>query len=475
MGKKMCIVLLAILLIAAVVLGGWLLWQRHYQNTHVFVEDAVYDREARFLDLRGQKISAYHYEALRRELPRCEILWDVPFQGGTWPSDTEAITVSSLSQEDLEALDYLPNLQTVDAAQCRDYGALEVLEARRPELTVDYSIRLGDTDYPRDTAELSFTSADGAELLETLRYLPNLKTVHFDEDALPAQDLLALREAYPSISFTWEKTVQGQTYPNTVTELDFSGTPLTSVSELEEAMAYFPELEKLILCDTGLDNETMAAFRDRVRDSYKVVWRVQLGRIDIRTDETTFMPRKVGVNMQNHEMENLKYCQDMLVVDVGHMGLVKDLEWLYGMPHLQFLILVGTGVSDLTPIGSLKELIYLELFKADRITDYSPLVGCTALQDVNLACTHGDSKVFADMPWLKHLWINQTGVDAETRALLTEKLPDTVIEFDAGWHMGNGWRDLDNYYVMRDLLEMPYYNWGSTKHVVGSGEAVPQE
>ncbi|MDO5401628.1 MAG: leucine-rich repeat domain-containing protein [Eubacteriales bacterium] len=474
MRKRIWIVLLVLLLLAAG-LGGWLLWQRHEQNTHVFVENAVYDRDARFLDLRGQEISVSHYEALRQELPLCDIVWDVPFQGGTWPSDAETIAVTSLTMADVETLDYLTALKTVDAAQCRDYEALAALEARRPELTVAYSIRLGDTDYPRDVSDLSFSQADGAELLERLQYLPNLKSVRFDEDVLPAADLAALQGAYPHIDFSWEKTVLGTAYPSTVTELDFSGTPLTSVDELEAAVPYFPHLQKLVLCDTGLDNETLAAFRDRVRDRCKVVWKVNLGRMDIRTDETTFMPRKQGVNMQDPEMDNLKYCEDMLVVDVGHMGHVKDLQWLYGMPHLQFLVLVETGVTDLTPIGSLKDLIYLELFKSPGITDYAPLVGCTALEDVNVAYTHGDAAVFAQMPWLKNLWVNQTGISPETRALLTEKLPDTHIEFDAGWHMGNGWRDVENYYLMRDLLEMPYYNWGSTKHVIGSRETVPQE
>lgn len=474
MRKKGFIIVLVLLLLAALGLGGYGLWRQNYNATHVFVGDAVYDRDARFLDLRGQGISAAHYEALRQELPQCDVIWDVPFQGGVLPSNTEAITVVTMTMEDVETLDYLPFLKSVDARDCRDYEALAALEQRRPEVDVEYPIVLDGKPYDRQTTALTFGEADGAELLERLQYLPSLQTVDFGETTLAAQELLALREAYPNVSFIWEKTVRGQTYPNTVTEFDFSGTPLTGVEELEEAMAYFPDLEKLVLCDTGLDNETMAAFRDRVRDSYKVVWRVSLGRMDIRTDETTFMPYKEGIAIQDNETENLRYCEDMLVVDMGHKR-IKALDWLYGMPHLQFLVLADTMVEDLTPIGSLKELIYLELFKSPRITDYSPLVGCTALQDVNVACTHGDAAVFAEMPWLKNLWVNQTGVNAETRALLTEKLPDTHIEFDAGWHMGNGWRDVDNYYVMRDLLEMPYYNWGSTKHEVGSGKIVTQD
>ena len=87
-----------------------------------------------------------------------------------------------------------------------------------------------------------------------------------------------------------------------------------------------------------------------------------------------------------------------------------------------------------------------------------------------MAYTNGDAAVFAQMPWLKHLWVNCTNITPEARQLLTDTLTDTVIEFDSGWHMGNGWRDLDNYYIMRDLLEMPYYDWGSKRLTGGNTE-----
>lgn len=461
MKRNLKIVLVTLLVMAVVVLGGCLFWVYRYRQSHVFVEGTAYHRETSYLNLQGQSISQAHFDDLQAQLPGCRILWDVPFQGQRLPSSTQEITVTSLTAEDVQMLGYFPELKKLNAQECRDYEVLEMLEQKLPDCEILYGVTINGQPVDRQTQALDLAQADFQELEENLKYLPQLKKLHFAEGALDAQSLISLQNTYPEMEISWEKTVLGQTYPSSTQELDFSGTPLTGAEELEEAMAYFPALEKLILCDCGVDNETMAAFRERVKEDYEVVWRVQLGRTSIRTDETTFMPRKEGINMQNHEMENLKYCQDMLVVDVGHMGLVVDLDWLYGMPHLQFLVLVGTGVKNLTPIGSLKELIYLELFKCPYITDYSPLVGCTALEDVNLAFTHGDSKVFAQMPWLKHLWINQTGVDEETRALLQEALPDTVIEFDHGWHMGNGWRGLDNYFVMRDLLEMPYYDWGN--------------
>ncbi|MDD5863964.1 MAG: leucine-rich repeat domain-containing protein [Firmicutes bacterium] len=456
--KKRIIAVAAVFLTAGILAA---LAAAQYRNSHIFVGDEVYDRNTSVLDLRGTEISVERYEALRAALPDCEILWDIPFQGSFYPEDTQELTISRLTDEDMAILAHFPNLRHVDATECRDYDRLLALQAQLPACQVDYQVVLGQEAYPKDTASLVFSQADGAELLEKLRYLPGLKTVHFLQPEIPVETLLALRSRYPEVSFTWEKDVFGVTYGDDVTEFDFSGQAL-DLAELEPLMAYFPSLEKVVLCDCGIDNETMAAYRERAREHYQVVWSVAVGNFTVRTDETTFMPTREKHFVVEGQLGNLVYCEDMIVVDVGHKP-IKNLDWLYGMPHLQFLVLADTRVSDITPIGSLKELIYLELFKSPAIHDYSPLTGCTALQDVNVAYTNGDAAVFAQMPWLKHLWVNCTNITPEARQLLTESLPDTVIEFDAGWHMGNGWRDLDNYYIMRDLLGMPYYDWGSKR------------
>lgn len=455
------IILFAALAVVIVASGLFFYRQKvNYQNSHIFIGDAVYPKDAQSLDLRNTGISITHYEAVREQLPDCDILWDVPFQGSRYSSDITELTVTSLTQEDIAFLDYFPNLTAINATACTDYSQIMMLRQLHPEIAVSYQVTLGGESYPESTTDLTFTDADPAELLEKLQYLPALETIHFPQPTVAAENLLALREAYPNVDITWDYDVYGTTYPHDVTELDFSGTQLESLDYLEAAMVYFPELEKLILCDCGIDNDTMAEYRDRVRESYKVVWSVKVNALTIRTDELTFMPAKHDLAFSDQHLDALKYCEDLLCVDLGHYR-VSNVEWLYGTPHMKYLVLADTNVRDITPVGSLKELVYFEVFKTG-VTDYSPLVGCTALQDANLAFTNGDASVFAQMPWLNNLWVNCCGVDQQTRAMLLEALPDTNIDFDSGWQLGNNWRALLNYFKMRDLLEMPYYDWGNT-------------
>ena len=48
--------------------------------------------------------------------------------------------------------------------------------------------------------------------------------------------------------------------------------------------------------------------------------------------------------------------------------------------------------------------------------------------------------------------------DAEKKEL-EAALPNTYIKYCYGLMAGNGWRLLQNYYDMRDLLGMPYNTW----------------
>ncbi len=463
--KKFLILVVALLLAAGLGFGAYRYQQnQEYLDSHVFLDGDAYPKDLSELDLGARDITPEYYEQLQALLPDCRITWNVPFQGGKLPSDTTEVTVAELTAGDVELLEaYIPSLTAIHAEECDDYAVLAAAKEAHPEWTVDYFVAVSGKNYhPTETKALTLETADASQLMENLQYLPELKSIHFPDPSMTAEELRALAAAYPQISFTWEKSILGQPYSSDLTELDLSGIQLGGVEALEGELAYFPNLKTVFFGQSNLDSETLAAYRDRVRDQYKVVWMVKLGRVWTRTDTDTYMPIREEDHVRDIHLSELKYCEDLIVVDLGHMG-VEDTEWIYHTPKLQFLILADTDVSDITPIGTLKELIYLELFKSPDITDYTPLLGCTALQDLNLAFTNGDVNVLAQMTWLDSLWANYCGATEEEKQFLRDSLPNTLLELDSGWHMGNGWRDRPNYYVMRDILKMPYYDWGSKR------------
>lgn len=457
--------IILVLLAAALTTGGILGYSTWYDNNHVFVEGAVYEKDLTFLDLRGTGASMEYYEAVRQALPNCQIRYDLPFQSGFYPDDTQELTITALTDEEIALLDYLPQLKTIHAEGCTDYPQLMALAQHRPDCRVLYTVSLFGKDYPQDTRELSFGSENlsVAELETALQYLPEMEAITFDQPTIPAADLIALQENWPEVDIRWEKDAFGKPYSSDVTEIDLSGMLLEDLGVVETELAYFPALEKVILCDVGpepkkpFDNDTMAVFREKMRPSYKVVWTVQINNLKVRTDETYFMPAKHHAVVTNYQVQNLKYCEDMVCVDLGHMA-IQDISFVEYMPHLKYFIVIDAPLMYIDSIRTCKELIYLEFFWT-WINDYTPLLGCTALQDLNVARTNGDPMTFVDMPWLKNLWIDGGRVRSDEKPILEAALPDTYIKYCDGEMTANGWRDLPNYFAMRDYLGMPYNRW----------------
>ena len=539
MNKKKLIALGA----AAVLTAGVAVGAFAYNASYVTIDGIRYSREITQLDLSGTRlteaeklaklsclteldvsntgISGAVYDRLRQALPECEIRWTPVFQGKAYSADTQSLRITSLSQEDVEALDDLPQLKTVIATDCTDYDNLLALARRRPECRVLYSVALGSQSYHQDTTfaqipdgdtaqaealirylpklesilftgtvpaldeiqslaaahpEVSFdwevtilgmqlTSdtetldvsgmalSSGSEVEAVLPYLPGLQTVILCDTAVPQADILALREMHPEICFIWDLTIGNTTVRTDAQEIDISGNILTP-EEMEALLPCFTNLEKVVMCDCGIDNEAMDALNRRHED-IKFIWSVELGPIvKVRTDITSFIPFKYCVDFYQEDLYNLRYCTDLIALDLGHQQ-IYNCEFVAFMPNLKYLVLADTKVQDLTPLTGLTNLVYLEIF-VTYLQDYEPLLTLTGLRDLNLSWTYGDYEIIAQMPWLERCWWGGHWHNWQVRQYLQEKCPNTQFEFDDPESTGSGWRTSKYYYEMRDTLGMFY-------------------
>ena len=420
----------------------------------VTIDGIEYDPAAAAITL-PQGTSAEHYEAVKAALPECSITWEVPFQGSFLAKDTESIVLSSAT-EDMELLSYLPGLKTVDASALAAAEAAALQQAH-PEWDVVYSVTLCGQEYSSDTREITLEEVDAAEL-ESLSLLPMLEKVHITE---PQGDPAVLVSQAENLPITWEKTAFGEVFESDVTEMDFSekGMTFEDAEAMEAELAWFPDLELVYFGDVAVDNDAMAAYRERQAENYKVVWNVRLNwRINLRSDATYFMPRKFYMTVVDPDLVNLKYFNDMVTVDLGHMNIF-NCEWAAYMPKLQYLILADTPTRDIEPLRNCKELIYFEIFDTP-VKDFSPLLECKKLRDLNMCWTDGDPEIIAQLTWLERLWwwgtVTTPSLSDEDKALLTEALPDCEIVFKTTTSTGSGWRKGELYFKMRDNLGMEY-------------------
>ena len=513
-GKKIVLMVLLILVVLSSVILG-LFW--HMRN-YVLVDLAFYPRGVQQLDLRDQEISIRHYEKILRRIPGCQIQWNVPFQEKAIPWDSKEITVSTLEQRDLRILAYFNQLETVQAEDCTDYDLLLELQDQRPDLNVRYTIPLSGERYPASAEQVVLESVTQEEMqllqylpclksvlcsggdaeqiaqlrdycrenqlefmillgeevivpgtkavtagairqeqMDLLQFLPEMETLHIRQPEVSPEKLLELRERLPDVKITWEQTVCGQVFSSAVEEIDLSGVKISSLEELGRELSYFPDTKLVFLGECGLDNEVLAAHREQVRDQYKLVWTVSCGsKLKTRTDATTFMPvREYVYYFNDEEAYNLRYCEDMVCIDIGHMS-IHNIDFVKFMPNLEYLILAHTQLQYIDPISSCKKLKFLEM-DWSPIKDLTPLQGCTALEDLNLGKVYADFAPVEKMTWLKNLWMVECSTAARYR--MTQALPNTRVMVTGAATVANGWRDLDNYYAMRDLLGMHYMSW----------------
>lgn len=508
-------------------------------RSFVRMGDGVYDRYAQSLDLSGRQdvdfsklprfynlrqldlrntgLTVEQFDWLRGRMPDCEIAWLVPFQGALLDPDTEELTVSRLTPEDLPALKHLPRLRRVDAEACRDYEALEALSQAMPGCQVAYQILLEGRQWAPDTRRLELKALDWEALSEVLPHFRSLERIvlteslpekaefeglqqacpgiqlgymlpdrelclgkgsssldlsdsELDRETLAAmfalcpdleqadlrgasltdQELMELCSQFPDVFLLWNVPIGDGVFPSDAEEIDLSGRLFESTDQVECMLPYMPNLQKVVMCDCGIGNEEMDALNKRY-ENIRFVWTVHIGRVSVRTDAIYFAPVVTREHVYEKQMEPLKYCTDLVAIDLGHMA-VTTCTWAAYMPNLQYLILADTGVSDISPLANHEKLVFLELF-ITAVRDYSPLLSCPNLEDLNLCYSYGSAEPIKKMTWLKRLWWD--GNPYETKGL-EAFLPDTECNFSSGSSTGGTWRLGQRCKEQRDILGMPY-------------------
>lgn len=374
-----------------------------------------------------------------------------------------AMTLSACSASPREMLMRFADLQTLGSAVRTEQFWLRDSAQTHLEHNMHYETTLFGKSWRRDTQVLELSGADVTQeqLLTAFRRLPLLKQINLLNTSADAKMIADLSQSYPEYFFLWEVPIGNRTYRSDLRELDLTGVAFSSREEIEAFLPFFPALERVIVCDCGLSNETLDEL-NRDHETIRFVWNIYIQGHAIRTDSIYFYPYKLNRYMyiNNEEASLLRYCTDMVAIDIGHNGMVTDCEWAAYMPNLKYLILAETGIVDISPLSHCKELVFLELFTT-KICDYTPLLECTKLEDLNLGQTYGSTEPICKMTWLKNLWWfgapTQGKPCSNAEQVLPGALPNTTIRL---WLMNpnveNGWRQLDNYYAMRDIMGMFY-------------------
>ena len=144
--------------------------------------------------------------------------------------------------------------------------------------------------------------------------------------------------------------------------------------------------------------------------------RLQHAWIDLyhAADLSAFAPPQLQyLRLENGEgygetdLSGLAACEKLSQVELGALSL-RDLDFLRDKP-IRALQLWDMGMlRDISALESLKQLQELEIQYCERVTDYTPIAGCTALEHIHLQCDNNpdavrDASFLADLPKLRDI------------------------------------------------------------------------
>lgn len=413
-------------------------------------------------------------QELRLALPDCSISWFVHMGNDAFAPDAKELILNGTGVTARELMEKLCVFADLDRVEITDvaFSAEDqlALMGMYPDISFVWYVEASGKIWLSTETDLSYAgmSVDVDALAAAATRLPNVTTINLNGCCCTTAELLRLHEAYGAEILS-ELELYGVAFDTKATELDFSNIPIKDVSEVEKILPLLPHLQKIVMCNCGIPSEEMDALWKR-NPQVRFVWSIRVGRAVLRTDCTRFTPPEYGYmangdildhfqdannRLFDRDFKELKYCVDMVCLDVGHMG-VSDYSFLQYMPKLKYLILADTIGTDFTPLKDLKELVYLELFSTD-FADTELLRNLTKLEDLNISSTHvSDIEFLKQMPSLQRLWAIFTRLTDDQLLELKQHLPNTQIECYGGHPTANDWRKGKNYYDMRDFLGMDY-------------------
>ena len=402
------------------------------------------------------------------------VVWSIPSTAGAIDGNTVALDAADLSAAEIERLiPLLPRLEAVDLrGSALPDGEIDAFAAAHGELRTIYTVPLWGEEVPGDTEELRLgaeTSGSTEELIRALGRLKKLKKLDLRNCALTPRQLAEILPLCGGIETDYTIRLCGKSFSSDAEEIDLSGIPVDDLEQIRAAAALMPKLKKVVMSDCGVPDAEMDAL-DQSFENVRFVWTVYFSIYALRTDATYFCAADVpqlnydAPVLGDAQLYPIRYCRDLVALDLGHMW-IYDLSFLYNMPKLKYLILVGGRFSDITPIGSLQELSYLEIFQT-MPRDISPLLNCKKLEHLNMCyCSGFDLSPLKEMKQLKRLWY--AGLGPDRGAALIAALPDTQVYcpyVDADGSTGGGWREDEAYYEMRDVFGMYYQPGGTGVH-----------
>lgn len=409
------------------------------------------------LDLRGSDC----YDAIESYIashPQVKVTYDVKVGSTRYSPDVALLTLADGSYELEQLLDvakHLPKLAGLELPKTSlTPEQLQSISDAYPNLDVIYTIELMGEEVTPDLTELNLSALAPADvdenLLEKLRLLPALNYVNLLDANGASQfapaDVKNLMDVLPGVSMNYSFNLFGKTVTTADERVEFKNVSIGNegVSQIREALDILPNCTYLLMDTCGVDNEVMAQLRDDYPNT-KVVWRVFWAFYHDLTDVEMI---HCTDELDDENVEVLKYCTDVKYLDIGHNTKLHNIDFVNYMPKLKIAIVVDSKIYNVEPFANCPELEWLEIVACGNVSDLSPLANCVNLKGLNMSCVHSvkDLSPLFELKNMERLYLGNHKVPKDMVQAARDALPNCWIT-DFARSSGNvsrnyaiGWR-----------------------------------
>ena len=273
------------------------------------------------VDLREAKVSPEDYELLRSLIPDCHIRWSVPIADEYWDSDSRSLSFGNISPEEVKLFSYFTALESL-ALTGSSHAAYMELEHMFPHWDIQRNVTLAQHSVSAadKSADLSAVSVSYMELMENLVFLPELKNIKLNSSAFGRDELEALREAYPGVSFEYDIYIGGKTFSC----LDKIVAPGKNIKagEFISALSAFVAPEILDLKDCGYSIQELLSVAEICPDA--------MIQADVELYGKSFSTESSEIDLSGTEIEDVSIIESALPL----------------FPNLKKVIMSDCGISD---------------------------------------------------------------------------------------------------------------------------------
>jgi len=436
--------------------------------------------------LNASQCDAYDVLAVAEAtLTECEVLYNVDLSVTILDHNAASAIIGFSENHDFEKLmtnlKYLPRLQSLKLTDpALTVEQIESLRVAYPEIAISHTVQILGLEYEADITELDLsgmTSEDAVAVVEQLKKLPNLTRVNLTPEngigALSLEDVKLLMEAVPAVTFDFAFDFYGTRLSTADEEVHIKNTKIGDEGEqnVRNALDLLKNCKRFVLENCGVSNEVMAQLREDYRGRTKIVWRVSYGKGTTMTDAEII---RAVYDLVDTNCHNLVYCEDARFMDIGHNEWLDACDFVSGMKSLEYVIISGAPIKDLTPFQNCKNLKVLEAAFCEYIYSVEPLRHCTSLERLNISYTHvTDLSPLDDLNLanLCAMYYPRSRVPQEEQDRFQALKPNCKMNFVGSQPYGNVWRYDDEgeyepwYNLIRDVFR--YEIFPATPNHVG--------